>query len=86
MKVMFSGVHDRNFCIITESLSSLYNEALRKKDINIVGPKGVGKSTALMYVFSELIKEKKVCIWLNGKMMKDGRWKTCIKVALREGM
>ena len=86
MKRMFRGVHDRNFCNITESLSSLYAKALNKKDINIVGPKGVGKSTALMYVFSELIKEKKICIWVNGKMIKDGGWKTGIKVALREGM
>lgn len=87
---MFSEYHEKEWCIETESMSSLFTDVLEsEKGISTTGPKGVGKSTALIYVISKRIKmEDTVCIWMTLELMRGEMvgaakaWKSVIQCLL----
>ena len=59
-----------NQVIETESMKTLWIEATEEGKIFIAGPKGVGKTTSLLYIFSKVRKRKdSVCICLTANMM-----------------
>ena len=57
-----------NQVIETESMKSLWIEATQEGKLFIAGPKGVGKTTSLLYIFSKVRERKdsvRICLTAN---------------------
>ena len=75
--------------VVTKSMKDILSLAREGKNILIVGPEGVGKSTTLLYSFNELRKESgSLCILLSARKLNQQpqrEWIIYMKSSLQQG-